>query len=333
MVDAVRLGLTGDVMLGRNVDERSRRRPVRAVWGDLLGRLRSLDGLFVNLECCLSSRGSPWRRTHRPFHFRADPEWAVPALVAAGVDGVTLANNHVLDFGEVALSDTLSALDGAGIERTGAGRDVDEAREPAVLSVGGLVVAVVGFTDNTPEFAADEGTPGTARIEMNPDDPDARAAVRDALDRADGVEPDLVVASLHWGPNMVVEPPEGFRRFARFLVDAGVDLIHGHSAHVFQGIEVIDGAPVIYDAGDFVDDYAVDPDLRNDRSFLFEVRLDPEDGHPTALRMLPTEIADCAVHRAGPEAAAWCRERLRARSARFRTAVEREGAELVVHVG
>ncbi|HKL30860.1 MAG TPA: CapA family protein, partial [Natrialbaceae archaeon] len=67
------IGFTGDVMLGRLVDEHQQRRPVTAVWGDFLDRLRALDALIVNLECCLSTRGEPWRRTYRPFHFRADP--------------------------------------------------------------------------------------------------------------------------------------------------------------------------------------------------------------------------------------------------------------------
>lgn len=143
-----RFGLTGDVMLGRKVDERQQRRPVTAVWGNVLDRLRGLDGLVVNLECCLSTGGQPWRRTHRPFHFRADPDWAVPALRRAGVDCCALANNHVLDFEEAALRDTLDHLDDAGIARAGAGRTRDEALEPALVPVDGLDVGVVSFTDN-----------------------------------------------------------------------------------------------------------------------------------------------------------------------------------------
>lgn len=323
------LGLTGDVMLGRKVDERQRTRPPAAVWGDLRDRLASLDGLFCNLECCLSARGRQWTRTRRPFHFRADPEWAVPALEAAGVDGVTLANNHVLDFEEAALRDTLDALDGAGIERVGAGRDWDEALDPATFSVGDCTVAVVGFTDNTPEYAAGPDSPGTARIECDPADADSRAAVRDALARADDCDPDLVVASLHWGPNMVAEPAEQYREFGRWLVAEGVDVVHGHSAHVFQGVEVRDGAPILYDTGDFVDDYAVDEALRNDRSFCFELTVTP-DGDPTALRLHPVALEYCRVEEADADVAAWCRETMRERSAAFDVDFERDGEDLVV---
>ncbi|NUC74386.1 CapA family protein [Haloterrigena sp. SYSU A558-1] len=347
-----RIGFTGDVMLGRLVDDRQRRRSVDAVWGNVRERLRDLDALVINLECVLSTRGSEWRRTHRPFHFRADPDWAVPALERAGVDVCALANNHVLDYEEVALRDTLEHLDEAGIARTGAGETIDEALDPAVVTVDGdegdetdgLELAVVSFTDNTPEYAADEESPGTAWIDVSEsrrdsssriqsddtvDDERTRERVREALSRAHETDPDLLVASLHWGPNMVTEPPDSFRAFGRWLVEEGVDVIHGHSAHVFQGIEVHDGAPIVYDAGDFVDDYAVDDELRNDRGFLFELAV-TEDGTPTELRLRPTEIDGCVVHEASPDAAAWARDRMRELSAPFGTAFDRDGEALVL---
>ena len=327
-----RIGLTGDVMLGRIVDEYQMRRPVTAVWGDLTDRLRALDGLFVNLECCLSTRGRPWRRTDRTFLFRADPDWAVPALDRAGVDCCALANNHVLDFEEEALLDTLDHLDDADIARAGAGRTRAEAFEPAAVSVGDLDVAFVSLTDNTPEYAATSTSPGTAYVEFDLEDEATRSVVRDTLARARAHDPDLVVASLHWGPNMVEAPPDRFRAFARWLVEAGVDVVHGHSAHVVQGIEVHRGRPILYDTGDFVDDYAVDRRLRNDRSFLFELSVSGA-GIPVELVLSPTEIYDCAVHRAGPEAAEWLRDRMRELSAPFGTAFGRDGERLVLDLG
>ena len=326
---SLRIGLTGDVMLGRIVDERQQRRPVTAVWGNLLAHLQGLDGLFVNLECCLSTRGEPWQRTYRPFHFRADPDWAIPALQRAGVDCCALANNHVLDYETVALRDTLDHLDDAGIARAGAGRTREEAFEPALVSVENLDVGVVSLTDNTPEFAATDTSPGTAHVTIDVDDESTRSTVRETLDRARERDPDLLIASLHWGPNMVEEPPAPFRAFGRWLIDEGVDLIHGHSAHVFQGIEVYDGAPILYDAGDFVDDYAVDDRRRNDRSFLFEVGVTP-DGDLLELLLLPTEIDDCAVHAADSSAAEWSRERMRDLSAPFGTSFDRDGNRLVL---
>lgn len=322
----MRFGFTGDVMLGRHVNERQRSRPGSAVWGDALADLRSLDGVCVNLECCLSTRGTPWQRTRRAFHFRADPDWAVPALREANVSVAALANNHVLDYEEPALLDTLDALEEGGIAYAGAGRDAAEAFRPATASAGDCTVGVLSLTDNTPEYAASEDGPGTAHVEMDPENAETRAAVRGALDALDA---DLVVASLHWGPNMREHPPDRFREFAHWLVDEGVDVVHGHSAHVFQGVEDYRGRPVVYDAGDFVDDYAVDFDLRNDRSFLYE--LHAVDGRPDRLVCHPTEIRDCAVHRV--ENGRWWRDTLRDRSADLDTDFERSGEGLAVALG
>jgi poly-gamma-glutamate synthesis protein (capsule biosynthesis protein) len=342
-VTRTEIGFAGDVMLGRNVDRTQRRRAVDAVWGDLLSRLRALDGLVVNLECCLSTRGREWSETYRPFHFRADPDWAVPALRRAAVDCCALANNHVLDYGPVALDDTLSALDDAGIARAGAGRDLDEALDPATFRAGegDLRVTVVSFTDNTPEYAATADSPGTAYVALDGTaaesgdadgvpglDADSRPRVGRALTAARATDPDLLVASVHLGPNMVERPARAQQRFVRWLASEGVDVVHGHSAHVFICVETHAGSVVLYDTGDFVDDYRVDAELRNDRSFLFSVVV--ADGAPTELRLYPVEIDGCAVHAATGGVAAWCRRRMRDRSARYGTAFDREGEALVV---
>ncbi|WP_158058601.1 CapA family protein [Halorussus halophilus] len=335
----VRLGFTGDVMLGRLVDERQRfeRRPANAVWGNVFDQLCSLDGLFVNLECCLSTRGKQWTRTYRPFHFRAHPEWAVPALESVGVDWATLANNHLLDYGETALLDTLDHLDGAGIARSGAGETLAEAREPAKIELStsadsddDLRVAFVSATDNTPEFAAKTEQPGVAYLDSR-DETGSRAVLAEQLASAKESDPDLLVASLHWGPNMVEAPPRHFSELAHWLTEQGVDVIHGHSAHVFQAVEVYDGSLVLYDCGDFVDDYAVDPALRNDRSFLFEVVVEEKGKwEVTELRLTPTEIDDCAVHLASDGGAEWTRQRMRKLSKPFGTTFERDGEALVL---
>ncbi|MDS0282535.1 CapA family protein [Haloarcula onubensis] len=321
------LGFTGDVMLGRSVSERQRTRAADAVWDGALSRLRALDALCINLECALSTRGRPWRRTHRPFHFRADPEWAVPALTAAGVDWATLANNHLLDFEEPALCDTLGALSAVDIAHSGAGRDERAAWAPVTVPVGDLTVAFVSATDNTPEYAAGPDSPGVARTEL--DDPTERGKLARAVDDTLATDPDLLVASLHWGPNMTTEVFDSHREVGHWLLERGVDVVHGHSAHVFKAVEVAEEGLLMYDCGDFLDDYAVDDVLRNDRSFLFELTVS-EDGTPQELRLVPVEIRNCAVHLADGEVAKWCREAMRQRSRDFGTEFAREGASLVV---
>ena len=323
-----RLGFTGDVMLGRLINERQQQRSVSGVWGNVEGTLRALDGLFINLECCLSAGGTLWTDTYRPFHFRADPDWAIPALESVGVEWANLANNHVLDYGPDALADTVGHLDDAEIRHSGAGADLEAACSPAFVTVDGLEVALVSFTDNTPEFAAKSDKAGTAYVNFDVTQPKAVRRVGRSLARARTEDPDLLVASLHWGPNMRTEPTVEFREFARWLAEEGVDIVHGHSAHVFQGVEVIDDTLVLYDTGDFVDDYATDSERHNDRGFLFEVTV--SDGEPSELRLRPTEIYDLAVHEAEHYARTWSVQRMDALSSAFGTEFRRDNDDLVL---
>ncbi|WP_423746026.1 CapA family protein [Haladaptatus sp. SPP-AMP-3] len=315
-------------MLGRLINERQRQRSVSGVWGNVEGTLRALDGLFINLECCLSAGGTLWTDTYRPFHFRADPDWAIPALESVGVEWTNLANNHVLDYGPDALADTVGHLDDAGIRHSGAGADLEAACSPAFVTVDGLEVALVSFTDNTPEFAAKSDKAGTAYVNFDVTHPQAVRRVGRSLARARTEDPDLLVASLHWGPNMRTEPTVEFREFARWLAEEGVDIVHGHSAHVFQGVEVIDDTLVLYDTGDFVDDYATDSERHNDRGFLFEVTV--SDGEPSELRLRPTEIYDLAVHEAEHYAGTWSVQRMDALSSAFGTEFRRDNDDLVL---
>ncbi|MFC7028705.1 CapA family protein [Halomicroarcula sp. GCM10025324] len=319
-----RLGFVGDVMLGRGVDARWDDRVPTGVWGDVTERLRALDGLFLNLECCVSARGQ--RHPGRGYYFRAGPAWAVPALTGVGTSWAGLANNHLLDFGPVALADTLDHLADGEIPTAGAGPTRQAAFEPALVTVGDLEVAVVALTDQAPLYAARANSPGAAYVPLDPDNPLTRQWVGGALERARETDPDLVVASLHWGPNWDVDPSATQQAFAHWLVDHGVDVVHGHSAHVIQGVEVYRGRPIVYDAGDFVDDYLVKPDLHNDRSLLFELVVD--DGTLRVLELVPVEIVDSSVTLADDEAAAWLRDRMRQISAPFDSTFTRAGAGL-----
>jgi len=161
-----------------------------------------------------------------------------------------------------------------------------------------------------------------------------RSLVEEILDRAETHDPDLVVASLHWGPNWETEPRAVHERFGRWLVDQGVDVVHGHSAHVLQGVEVYRGRPIIYDAGDFVDDYVdyIDREgVHNKRSALFELVV--RDGDLDELVVEPTAIVDEAATLADDNIAEWVRDTLVERSEAFGTEVERRDARLAFPAG
>jgi poly-gamma-glutamate synthesis protein (capsule biosynthesis protein) len=324
-----RIGFVGDVMLGRSVNDHWVGRDPAGVWGSTLDRLRNLDGLVLNLECCVSTRGEPW--PDKTYSFRADPSFAVPALEAAGASVASLANNHALDFRARALLDTLAHLDDADVAHAGAGSNREAALEPAVVDVGGLTVATIGLTDRWKPYAATETTAGTAYLRLDPSDPGTRSKVRTALERADAHDPDLVVASLHWGPNWETTPDDTQVAFARWLIDEGVDVVHGHSAHVLQGVAVYRGRPIVFDAGDFVDDYVRKAGFHNKYSALFELVV--SDGRLDELRLVPVVIRDETATLADDDAAAWVIETIRARSKPFGTTLERAGDGYSIPLG
>jgi poly-gamma-glutamate capsule biosynthesis protein CapA/YwtB (metallophosphatase superfamily) len=308
-------------MLGRSVAERLRSAgPHSLVHPAIVEVVRAADLFVLNLECCISERGRPWPRTDKPFFFRAPPA-AVEFLTHLGVDCVTLANNHALDFGEEALLDTFEFLSSAGIGWVGAGPDLERARTPVVLTApNGFRVALIGVTDHPEDFAAGPDRPGVAYAALWTKTPDwLLALVRTAGDRADAV-----AVTSHWGPNMTPEPVPHVRRSARELVHAGATLIAGHSAHVFHGVQ----GRVIFDLGDFLDDYAVDPVLRNDLGLLFLVTLD-ERG-PSRVEAIPIALDFCFTRLANQEEASWISSRFREACRALGTEVREVAGRLVI---
>jgi poly-gamma-glutamate capsule biosynthesis protein CapA/YwtB (metallophosphatase superfamily) len=289
----MRLLLVGDVMLGRLVNDVLMREPPAYVWGDTLPIFGAADARLCNLECVLADGGAPWSATPKVFHFRSDAK-NVAVLRAAGMDAATLANNHTLDFGYDALDEMLRLLDEAGIRHAGAGRDAVTAGHPAIVTVGDAQVGVLAFTDNEPDW---EAAPERAGVYYVPVDPhDARASGLFTAIRAAAGVVDLLVVSAHWGPNWGYQPPPGHAPFAHALIDAGADVVFGHSGHVVRGIEFYHGRPILYCAGDFVDDYAVNAVERNDESFIFV--LETEGRAARRLRLYPTVIEEFQARRA-----------------------------------
>ena len=298
------IAFVGDVMLGRLVADELRRRPAEFPWGDTLPLLRGVDVLAGNLEFVLADDGLP--QPGKTFHFRADRA-AVRSLEAAGFSLMSVANNHVLDFGPDAALESLETLADRGIRFSGAGPDAAAARRPAVLRRDDLTIAMLAFTDNEPGWEAGDESPGVRYLPVDPGDARARLLLDDVARERETT--DLVIVSAHWGGNWGVEVPRRHRQFARALVDAGADVVFGHSPHIVRGVEVYRGRPILYGAGDFVDDYAVDPVERNDRSFVFVLRT--EGAMPVELRMHPTEIVEFQARRARRHAAEIAREMAR----------------------
>ena len=204
--------------------------------------LSSADVAIVNLEMAITERGEPY---DKEFVFRA-PGSAALTLAGAGVDVVSLANNHILDFGSVGLEDTISVLDEVGILRPGAGANNAEAYAPRVLVLDNEIrVAFVSASAIIPGgFSAGAERPGIA---------DAKWAIPRVLAavRAAASGNDVVVVSIHWGVERATCPSQDQRGLAQQLIEAGANLILGHHPHVLQPIETFDRTVIAYSLGNF----------------------------------------------------------------------------------
>jgi poly-gamma-glutamate synthesis protein (capsule biosynthesis protein) len=367
----IQIMLCGDVMLGRGVDQilpnpcnpvlhetwrnvssakvfvalAERRngaipaaRGLGYVWGDAMRDFERLapDLKLVNLETSITARGEPQPR--KGIHFRMHPD-NIGALVHAGIDYCSLANNHVLDWGSDGLRDTIAALDRAGIAHAGAGHDRDRAAAPAVLSVPGkgrvLVVSFATTCSGTPgSWAADDGKAGVNLIALS-DDGFERIQRSIAAIRQPG---DIVVASVHWGSNFGHQISDAQQDFARRLIDeAQCDLIHGHSSHHVRAIELHRGKPILYGCGDLINDYEGIPKSpqRNSHSelgLIYFVRVAKGTNRVTALSMRPTRMHRMRIqHADGVEVSQLC-DILNRESAKWGTRIARDGAMLHLEI-
>lgn len=290
----LRVMFGGDTMLGRLVHDAILMHGANYPLGPVSDLMRAADLTIVNLECAITASERLWHGAPKAFYFGAPPQ-AADSLASAGVDLVSLANNHLLDYDVQGLHDTLRHLREHGIAAAGAGGNLAEAHAPAVLERDGIRFGMASFCDHQEDFAAGPARPGIAYIDLA-DEKAALAAFGRALEplRRDAV--DWPILALHWGPNMVFRPQANFRRLAHRAIDMGWKILFGHSAHVFHGIEIYRGCPLLYATGDLVDDYYVDPAYRNDHQLLFELQLSKE--RLVRISLHPLFISDCQVRRA-----------------------------------
>ena len=303
-------------------------RPVDVAWpwGDALRLLDEIapDIRLINLETSVTR--SDDYEPGKPVHYRMHPA-NVGCLAAVRPDACALANNHVLDFGDRGLRETLDTLGGAGLRPVGAGREMAEAWRPARLDVGHRRVLVwsvaMPSSGVPPHWSATEDRAGVAFL---PDASDASAAaIAERIDRVR--EPgDLVVVSVHWGSNWGYDVPPEQVRFAHQLLDAGVDLLHGHSSHHPRPIEVYRDRLVLYGCGDLVDDYEgiggyerYRPDLR----LLYFAALAPDTGKLLSLRMVPMRMRRMRLEHASRSDGEWLCGMLDRISREFGSSVQR----------
>ncbi len=234
------INAVGDIMLAGSGSATLQRLGCDYPFAATATELRKGDIAVGNLEAPLARGGTEFM--FKKFRFRADPQCA-PALKRAGFSVVTLANNHMMDFGEVALLETLRHLDESGILSAGAGQTLAAARHKAVLQVKGAKVAFLAYSLTLPvEFFAASDRAGTA--------PGYPRYFKEDIALAKG-SADYVVVSFHWGSEGATSPHPYQTATARAAIDAGADVVLGHHPHVLQGIEQYKKGIIFYSLGNF----------------------------------------------------------------------------------
>lgn len=310
------IGLMGDVMIGRSVDPVISREGFSYVWGDVLPILRRTDVNIINLETTLTTST---KAVQKVFNFKATPE-KINSLKEGHITFANLANNHILDYSEEGLAETLHTLQDAGIQYTGAGMNEEEAAKPAFIEKNGFRLKLLGLTDNEPGWKAGAKKSGINYINVSVKNQRQKVLETIAEVRKNS---DMVIISIHWGPNMREEPSDEFIAFAHEMAEHGADIIHGHSAHIFQGIEVYHNKIVLYDTGDFIDDYVVDPVLKNNHSFLFLMEVSRKGIE--RMRLIPVLISNYQANLAKEKSYEWSVKRMQRLSDRFGTIISDTG--------
>jgi len=291
----ITLAFTGDVMLGRLMNDIMEQKGTAYVWGDLIADLKNSDLTLINSEFAITNSKNEWDAWSKTFHFKMLPKFR-ETLKHAGVDYASLANNHILDFKERGLLDTIKILDKLKIKHTGAGQNLRKAKKPAIFNIKKIKIGVLSFQDNHKDWTATKDKPGTFYLEINKEGLEIiKREIKKLRPKVD-----ILIVSAHWGPNMLEYPLKEHTDFAHSLIDEGIDIFHGHSSHVFQGIEKYKNKLIMYDTGEFIDDYAVDSFLRNDLSFLYLIKLNKRK--LKELELIPVIIKNFQVNKAESEA-------------------------------
>lgn len=359
--------LTGDVMTGRGIDQilphrgdpglresivRDARSYVELAervngrvpapvdfawpWGEALTLLAGLapDIRVINLETSITAGGE--FAPGKAVHYRMHPG-NVGCLSVIRPDVCALANNHILDFGCRGLSDTLHALTQAGIRSAGANLDAAKAERPAIVVLrdgGRVVVASCGLVSSgIPRgWSAGAARPGVALVPDLSDRSAAALAERVCALKQPG---DTAIVSVHWGSNWGYEVEPGQVRFAHRLIDAGIDVVHGHSSHHPRPIEVYRGKLILYGCGDTIDDYegiGTFEEFRHELRLLYFASVDLYTGALTALCMVPMRMRRMRLEHVSRGEAEWLRSTLEHISRGFGTRV-RDTADGFITVG
>jgi poly-gamma-glutamate capsule biosynthesis protein CapA/YwtB (metallophosphatase superfamily) len=299
-------------------------------WGAALDELRRVrpDARIINLETAVTRS-----EDHLPkgINYRMSPANA-GCLLAADVNCCVLANNHVLDWGDAGLLETLATLERLRIKTAGAGRDLAQARAPAALNIPNqgrvIIFALASVTSGTPpDWAAGRDSAGVNLLPDLSESSARRVAEQVAQIKLQG---DIVIVSIHWGPNWGYPVPESHIRFAHRLIDeADVSIVHGHSSHHAKAIEIYRQSLILYGCGDFLNDYegiSGYENFRDDLVLMYIATVDPASADLVDLELIPFQIRRFQLTRPSHRDMIWLEQTLDRESRMFGVRVRGEGS-------
>lgn len=276
----------GDVMLGRSFNNLFRINPEFDPWGNIRLITDNADFFAFNLETTITDYNKKW--PNKVFNFKLEKRY-IDKLTSSGVNYVSTANNHIMDFQVEGMIDTLTTLDQNGILHAGSG-GINATEYVTFALNNDLNIKLWSLSDHYDYWS---------EYIWYVDIYNRRWDHIIEKIKSDIDWNDFPVVSLHWGPNYINNISLQMRDFARELANVGVRVIHGHSAHHVLPIEYIEsnfgGCIVFYSLGDLVDDYAIDEKYRNDLGCLASIIIDSV-GNFKDISIFPTIIKDMQVN-------------------------------------
>lgn len=262
---------SGDILLSSYVLNNYEKSGINGILSEeLQSEMQNADITMVNEEFPFSNRGT--QAQDKQFTFRVDPNY-VKILQEMGIDVVTVANNHALDYGTDALSDTFQTLDNAGIAYVGAGDNLERASQPYVIKAGGKTFGFLAASRVIPEVSwnIDNRQPGML---CTYDSAELCNAIQKAKETCD-----YVVVYVHWGIERENTPQDYQRQLGKAYIDAGADMVIGAHPHVLQGIEYYNGKPIVYSLGNYIFNQEINSTV------LLKTTITPEN--ETTLQLIP----------------------------------------------
>lgn len=275
----VNVAFVGDILLDRGVEKKILEHGMDYPYRGIKDILMKSDLVFGNLECPLTDGTAGVMKNSRLL-FKADPGNS-SELEQAGFSVLNLANNHIMDFGQEGLLDTLNALHSRGIRTVGAGRNRDEAVKPVFVKKSGMTVGFLGYSTFPAEgYFFSEDKPDVA----HPDMAKTGAEIGKVREKCD-----FLIVSFHWGREFDFYPGEQQKILAHQAIDSGADLVVGHHPHVLQGMENYKGKLIIYSLGNFIFDRQVPEGT--DETMILKIKI--QNGKVKKTEILPIIIKDC----------------------------------------